>query len=146
MHIQQPTGIHEIQHLEICLDFSLIHGNDPLRGAQTLISTCQRVAVLVDRFASCSDLGRLSHGAAHKQRCHADLVSMPENVSVDLKLSLQLGVFRLGGVSSTSSPHVYLSFCEKHLAVPAPVDLWALIWCQNDACMHIYMSVYRFFL
>ena len=70
----------------------------------------QRVDVLVDRFASRSGLGRLSYGAAQSQRCHADLVSMLENRCVNLKLGLKLGVFRLGEISSTSTPLLIYHF------------------------------------
>ena len=109
--IQLPFVIHEIQPLEICVDFGPICGRDPRKGAPTLIlDLSQRMGVLVDRFASCSGLGRLSYGAAQDQRCHADLVSMLENLCVDLKLGLQLAVFRLGGVSSTSSPLLIYHF------------------------------------
>ena len=68
------------------------------------------MGVPVDRFASCSGLFRLSYGAAHDQCYHADLVSMLENLCVDLKLGLQLAVFRLGGVPSTSSPLLICHF------------------------------------
>ena len=76
-------------------------------------------------FASCSGLGRLSYGAAQDQRCHADLVSMLENLCAYWKLGLQLGVFRLGGVFLNIKPPVDVSFCRKPWAVPAPMDLSA---------------------
>ena len=68
------------------------------------------LGVLVDRFASCSALGGLTYGADEDQRCRADLVSMLENLCVDLKLGLQPGVFRLGGVFLTSSPLLIYHF------------------------------------
>ena len=68
------------------------------------------LGVLVDRFSSCSALGGLTYVADEDQRCRADLVSMLENLCVDLKLGLQLGVFRLGGVSSASSPLLIYHF------------------------------------
>ena len=68
------------------------------------------MVVIVSRFASRSGLGLFSDGAAQNQRCHADLVIMPENLSVGLKLGLQLGVFRLGWVSLTSSPLLIYHF------------------------------------
>ena len=62
------------------------------------------MGVLVDRFASCSGLEQLSCGAAQDQRCQADLVSMLQNLRIDLKLGLQPAVFRLCGAPSKSSP------------------------------------------
>ena len=64
----------------------------------------QRMRVLVDRFPSCFGLGRLSCEAAQDQRCHADVVSMLENLFVDLKLGLQLAICRLGRIPSTPRP------------------------------------------
>ncbi len=68
------------------------------------------MVVLIDRFASCSALGRLSYEAAQDQCYHADLVSMLGNLCADLKLGLQLAVLRLGGGSSTSSPLLIYHF------------------------------------
>ena len=68
------------------------------------------MVVLVNRLASCSGLGSSSYGVPQNQRCHADLLSVLENMCVDLKLGLQLGVFRLGGVFLTSSPRVTYHF------------------------------------
>ena len=95
--IQPLRGIHEIEPLGICVDFGHICGRDPRKGAPILIlGLSQRMGVLVARFASCSGLRRLSYWAAQDQRCHADLVSTLDNLCVDLKLGLQLAVFRLG--------------------------------------------------
>ena len=97
-------GIHEMQSLEVCVDFGPICGRDPRKSAPTLIlDLSERMRMLVDRFPSLSGLSRLSYGAARNQRCHADLVSIMENLCADLKLGLQPAIFRLGGVSSTSS-------------------------------------------
>ena len=86
-------GLHEIQPLEVLVDSGPIFGRDPRRGAPTLILDLPlRMGVLVDRFACCSGLGRLSYAAAQDQRIHTDLVSVLENLFVDLKLGIQLGV------------------------------------------------------
>ena len=75
-------AIHEIQSLEITVHIGP-RCSDPRTGAPTLIlNLSQRMGMLVDRFASCSGLGRLSYGAAQDQRRHADLVSMLENLRV----------------------------------------------------------------
>ena len=47
---------------------------------RNLSNLAQSMGVLVDRFASCSGLRRLSYGAAQDQRCRADLVSMLEDL------------------------------------------------------------------
>ena len=102
---QLPRGIHEIQPLESCVDFGSMCARDPRKGGPTLILDLpQRMGVFADCLASCSGLGRSSYGAAEDQHCHADVVIMLQYLCVYLKLGLQLGVFRLGLVSSTSSP------------------------------------------
>ena len=96
--------------------------------------------VLVDHFASCSGLEMLSYGSIENQRCHADLVSMLENLRVDLKLGLSL-LLQSGRGFRDIQPPVDLSFCHQTWAAPAPDDLSALICCQSDACIHTHVHV-----
>ena len=50
--IQLPKEIHEVQPLQICVDFGPICGRDPRKGAPTLIlDLSQRMGMLVDRSA-----------------------------------------------------------------------------------------------
>ena len=102
--IQLPRGNHEIQPLEICADFGSTCGRDPRKGAATLIWICYRGwGVLVDLFASCIGLGRLSLGPL-KINFAIQIWSASWKICVDLKLGFQLAVFRLDGVCLTSSP------------------------------------------
>ena len=78
--------------------------------------------MLVDRFASSSRLGRLTYAAAQDQRCHADLVSMLENLFV---FEAEPSAWRLqtGSDFPDIQPPLDLSFCLQPFAIPTPVDL-----------------------
>ena len=110
--IQLPRGIHEIQPLEICLDFGHIFGRDSRKGGPTLTLTLdlsQRMGVLAIALLL----------AVAWEGCHMGPlkinVAMPIwsacwNISVYSKLGLQLGASRLGGVSSPSRPQLMYRF------------------------------------
>ena len=121
--IQLPTGIHEIQPLEICVDFGAMCGRDLRKGGPTLIVyLSQRMGMLVARFASRSGLERLSYEAAQDQRCNADMASMLENRHV---FECGPSAWRLQTGRGVLDIHtnVDLSFCYQPWDVPAPVDL-----------------------
>ena len=94
----------------------------------------QRMRVVVDPFAPYSGLGRLSYGAAQDHCCHADLVSMLENLVV-FEAGTSARSLQTGRGFPDIQPPLDLSFCHQPLAISAPVDLSALICCQSVACM-----------
>ena len=141
--IQLPRGIHEIQPLEICADFGCTCGRDPRKGAATLIWICHRGWGGACRsLCFLHRLGKVVIGAAQDQRCHTDLISILENLC-GFEARLPACRLQIGRGLPNIQPPVDLSCCQQSWAVPAPVDLWALICGQKDACsMSITVSLH----
>ena len=78
-------------------------------------------------------LGKVVIGAAQDQRCHTDLISLLENLC-GFEARLPACRLQIGRGLPNIQPPVDLSCCQQSWAVPAPVDLWALICGQKDAC------------
>ena len=91
-------------------------------------------------------LGKVAIGAAvDHQRCHTDLISILENLC-GFEARLPACHLQIGRGLPNIQPPVDLSCCQQSWAVPAPVDLWALICGQKDACTVIVNKNFRFII
>ena len=101
---QLPWGVHEIQPLEICVDFGPICGRDPRKGAPTLICICHRTWLCLSIALLLAVSWEGCHMRPLKIRGPMQIWSACWKICEDFKLCPQLGISRLDGVSSTYSP------------------------------------------
>ena len=78
------------------------------------------LGVLAGRFACCRAFGGLIFEAVWSQRCHTDLLSVLEDLCLDLNLVLQLVSLVMTAVSPRSSP-LLISHCVVSFAPFQPL-------------------------
>ena len=107
---QLPRGNHEIQPLKICVDFGHMFGTDPRKAALTLIWICHRRWDAWRSLCFLQWLGKVVMWGRSRPTLPCRSVQHAGQSVCGSKLGLDLAVFRLGGVSSTSSPLLIYHF------------------------------------